>query len=132
MKSRYKLTDNSHLIIFTGLTWNSLICTPFGVISVLCAGCYTLSWQWDPCCKYQEEKHRRHLSTLPMLNDLTSATPVVLVRSDNRRKIVIHSTISIAAATICLWRIFKTFKWSLFCITICKFNLILNGMVAQP
>ncbi|CAH4032032.1 transmembrane protein 11 homolog, mitochondrial [Pieris brassicae] len=96
--------------ISSGLAWNSLMCTPFGLVSVLCAGCYTLSWQWDPCCKYQEEKDRRHLSTMPMLSDLTSATPVVLVRTDNRRKIILHTTVSIAAVAICLWRIFKTFK----------------------
>ncbi|XP_063620360.1 transmembrane protein 11 homolog, mitochondrial-like [Cydia splendana] len=96
--------------IASGLAWSSLACTPFGVASILCAGCYTLSWQWDPCCKYQEEKDRRHLSTLPILSDLTSASPVVLVRTDNRRKIYLHSSVSIAAAAICLWRLYETFK----------------------
>ncbi|XP_038216036.1 transmembrane protein 11 homolog, mitochondrial [Zerene cesonia] len=96
--------------IASGLTWSSLACTPFGIISVLCAGCYTLSWQWDPCCKYQVEKNRHRLSTLPMLSDLTSATPVVLVRTDNKQKIILHSTVSIAAAAICLWRLYNTFK----------------------
>ncbi|CAG4981020.1 unnamed protein product [Parnassius apollo] len=61
--------------ITSGLIWNSLACAPFGIVSVLCAGCYTLSWQWDPCCKYQEDKNRRRLATLPALSDLTSASP---------------------------------------------------------
>lgn len=94
----------------SGLAWSSLACAPFGLVSVLCAGCYTLSWQWDPCCKYQEEKDRRHLATLPVMSDLTSASPVVLVRKDNRRKILIHNSVSIAAAAICIWRLYKTFK----------------------
>lgn len=98
------------LLLFSGLTWSSMACTPFGIVSVLCAGCYTLSWQWDPCCKYQVEKKQRHLSTLPMLSDLTSASPVVLVHTDNKRKIVLHNTISIAAAAICLWRLYNIFK----------------------
>ncbi|CAK1581913.1 unnamed protein product [Parnassius mnemosyne] len=96
--------------ITSGLIWNSLACTPFGIVSVLCAGCYTLSWQWDPCCKYQEDKNRRRLATLPALSDLTSASPVVLVRTDNRRKIFLHSSISAAAAAICLWRLYNIFK----------------------
>ncbi|KAI8434990.1 hypothetical protein MSG28_003435 [Choristoneura fumiferana] len=96
--------------VASGLTWSSLACTPFGIASILCAGCYTLSWQWDPCCKYQEEKNRRHLSTLPVLSDLTSASPVVLVRTDNRRKIYLHSSVALAAASVCLWRLYQTFK----------------------
>ncbi|KAL4710755.1 hypothetical protein ACJJTC_004400 [Scirpophaga incertulas] len=96
--------------IVSGLAWSSLVCTPFGIVSVLCAGCYTLSWQWDPCCKYQEEKDRRHLTTLPVLGDLTSATPVVLVRKDNRKKVILHNTVAITAAAICLWRIYYIFK----------------------
>lgn len=95
---------------FAGLTWSSLACAPFGIVSVLCSGCYTLSWQWDPCCKYQEEKDHRHLSTLPMLSDLTSASPVVLVHRDNKRKIILHNTVSLAAAAICLWRLYNIFK----------------------
>ncbi|KAG7307607.1 hypothetical protein JYU34_007829 [Plutella xylostella] len=93
-----------------GVTCNSLVCAPFGVVSVLCAGCYTVSWQWDPCCKYQEEKNRRHLSTLPILSELTSASPVVLVRTENKRKILLHSTVSIAAVALCLWKVYKIFK----------------------
>ncbi|CAH1646076.1 unnamed protein product [Spodoptera littoralis] len=96
--------------ITSGLVWSSLACAPFGIVSVLCAGCYTLSWQWDPCCKYQEEKNRRHLSTLPMLSDLTSASPVVLVHTDNKRKIMLHTTVSITATAICLWRLYNIFK----------------------
>jgi len=29
------------------------IYTPLGVLSLLCTGLYTASWQFDPCCKYQ-------------------------------------------------------------------------------
>lgn len=96
--------------IASGLVWNPPICAPFGIVSILCSGCYTLSWQWDPCCKYQEEKDKRHLSTLPMLSELNSTSPIVLVRKDNKKKIILHSTVSLLAASICLWRIYKMFK----------------------
>lgn len=104
------ITKYLKVTIISGLAWSSLACTPFGVVSILLAGCYTLSWQWDPCCKYQEEKDLRRLSKLPILSDLTSASPVVLVHTDNRRKIILHSTVSLAAAAICVWRIYNILK----------------------
>ncbi|XP_069762118.1 transmembrane protein 11, mitochondrial isoform X1 [Narcine bancroftii] len=50
---------------------------PIGAISVACAALYGISWQFDPCCKYQVEYDTCKLSQLP-LNTLTSSTPVVL------------------------------------------------------
>lgn len=109
-KLTYLLTLLFLSVFVSGGLSESLLCAPFGIVSVLCAGCYTVAWQWDPCCKYQQEKDRRQLSTLPVLTELTSASPVVLVRKQNRRKIFIHSTVSIAATAVCLWRLFKLFK----------------------
>lgn len=94
----------------SGLMCKPLICVPFGVLSVLSTSCYTLSWQWDPCCKYQQEKNPKRLSHISVLSELTSVSPVVLVRTDNRKMIIGHCTISIAAALVCMLRIYKVFK----------------------
>ncbi|XP_069762119.1 transmembrane protein 11, mitochondrial isoform X2 [Narcine bancroftii] len=59
---------------------------PIGAISVACAALYGISWQFDPCCKYQVEYDTCKLSQLP-LNTLTSSTPVVLLRLTNKAEV---------------------------------------------
>ncbi|CAG7837815.1 unnamed protein product [Allacma fusca] len=49
--------------------------------SVLSASLYTISWQSDPCCKYQVEKNTRRLSRLEIP---TATTAVVFRKRDNK------------------------------------------------
>ncbi|XP_042909217.1 transmembrane protein 11, mitochondrial isoform X2 [Parasteatoda tepidariorum] len=79
---------------------------PLCGLSLLCTGVYALSWQSDPCCKYQVETNPRNLEKLP-LHTLTSSSPVVLVRKDDTRRIVLHSAITFVAVAVCAFRIYK-------------------------
>jgi hypothetical protein len=61
-----------------------LISLPAAVLTVVCVGLYSISWQFDPCCKYQVESDSRQLAQLS-LQPLNSSSPVVLVRRDDTR-----------------------------------------------
>ncbi|XP_014670715.1 PREDICTED: transmembrane protein 11, mitochondrial-like [Priapulus caudatus] len=77
---------------------------PLAVISMACTGIYTVSWQFDPCCKYQVEHDPKRLSCLP-LHTLSSSSPVVLVRRDDTRRKLLHSSVSALAGLVCTWRL---------------------------
>ena len=65
-----------------GLVWpdRGLVYFPMCFLSTVCAGVYMISWQFDPCCKYQVEYDTKCLQKLP-LQKLTSSSPVVLMRT---------------------------------------------------
>ncbi|PNF35181.1 Transmembrane protein 11, mitochondrial [Cryptotermes secundus] len=99
--------------IATGLVWTDrpYICTPLGALSLLCTGLYTISWQFDPCCQYQVERDPRRLSKLPLLGSLTPRSPVVvLVRRDDSRRKILHTSVSLIAAAFCAWRLYDAYK----------------------
>lgn len=96
---------------FPGLIWERpLVCTPLGVMSLLCSGLYTVSWQFDPCCKYQVERNHQNLPKMPILQSVSSTSPVVLVRRDDSRRKILHSSVSVVAALFCIWRIYSSYK----------------------
>jgi len=74
---------------------------PTSVLSIGCATLYGISWQFDPCCKYQVTVNSRELSKLNIKN-LTNASPVVLVRRDDRYRKGLHNTISFVAGVLML------------------------------
>jgi len=85
----YLLPDGtSPAIIYAGL--------PSAVLSVGCAALYGISWQFDPCCKYQVTVNSRELSQLNVQN-LTNPSPVVLVRKDDKYRKALHNCIAIVA-----------------------------------
>ncbi|XP_017786315.1 PREDICTED: transmembrane protein 11 homolog, mitochondrial [Nicrophorus vespilloides] len=98
--------------IISGIIWqeNPIICTPMGVISVLSTGLYTASWQFDNCVKYQVERDPRKLARLPVLSAMSAASPVVLVRKDDTKRKILHWTVSLSAAAICTFRLYKSIK----------------------
>ncbi|CAM1291490.1 TMEM11 (predicted) [Pycnogonum litorale] len=81
---------------------------PLVGVSVICTGLYTISWQFDPCCKYQIETDVNKLSKLPS-QSLSSMSPVVLVRKDDSRRKILHSTITLLALSLCSWNIYCKF-----------------------
>ncbi|CAD5125916.1 DgyrCDS14098 [Dimorphilus gyrociliatus] len=81
---------------------------PLGFVSFVCAGLYMASWQYDPCCKYQVEKDSRKLQKLP-LHHLTSNAPVVLVRKDDSRRKILHTTIAIAAVSFSAYYLYNIY-----------------------
>ncbi|XP_018025950.1 transmembrane protein 11, mitochondrial [Hyalella azteca] len=82
---------------------------PLGTLSLACTAIYTASWQFDPCCQYQVEMDSGRLSRL-MLESVVSSTPVVLVRREDGRRKVLHSSISVLAGALCLYRLYQMYK----------------------
>ena len=82
---------------------------PFGFVSVGCASVYALSWQFDPCCKYQVEYDLMKLPKLP-LHRLNTTTPVVLVRKDDRRRKALHNLLGLAAGAFCFYKIYRDWQ----------------------
>ncbi|OAD62782.1 Transmembrane protein 11, mitochondrial [Eufriesea mexicana] len=97
--------------ITTGLIWGDqpYICGPLGFISVISCGLYTVSWQFDPCCQYQVETDT---SKLPhkLLAALGPSLPTFLVRKDDTRRRILHTTITLVALSISAWRVYQAFK----------------------
>ena len=96
--------------LISGSVWpdKGIVYLPLGFISIVCASVYGVSWQFDPCCKYQVEHSLRKLQRLPV-HSLTSTTPVVLVRKDDKRRKILHNTVSLAASAFCVWKLYKTY-----------------------
>lgn len=84
------------------------VALPAGALSVACSALYGISWQFDPCCKYQVEYDSQKLSRLP-LHTLTSSTPVVLVRRDDVYRKRLHNTIALAALAYCAMKIYELY-----------------------
>lgn len=90
------------------LEYSHYISLPAGVLSLACCSLYGISWQFDPCCKYQVEYDAYKLSRLP-LHTLTSSTPVVLVRKDDLHRKRLHNTIALAALVYCVKKIYELY-----------------------
>lgn len=80
---------------------------PAALLSLGCAALYGISWQFDPCCKYQVTVNSRELSELNVQN-LTNASPVVLVRKDDKYRKTLHNSVALAA-TFVMARAFREF-----------------------
>ena len=80
-----------------------------GGLTLSCTGLYGLSWQFDPCCKYQVEYDVKDLEKLN-LEGLTTASPVVLVRKDDTYRKRLHNFAAICVTVYFAW---KAYKWYL-------------------
>lgn len=90
-------------------------CLSFGLSSLLCATVYAVSWQFDPCCKYQVEADPSKLEQILAYNSLLSASPVVLVRKDDTRRKILHNTVAVASGIYCAVRCFHWYQQSVSC-----------------
>jgi len=99
-------------ISLTGLVWGDrpYICGPLGFTSVITCGLYTVSWQFDPCCQYQVETDTSKLPHVELLAVLGPSSPTFLVRKDDKRRRILHTTIALAAFGITAWRVYQAFK----------------------
>jgi len=80
-----------------------MVFIPGTILTALCTGLYSISWQFDPCCKYQVETDPRELSRLA-LHSFNSSSPVVLVRKDDFRRKVLHSAVTILTLAHSGWK----------------------------
>ncbi|XP_012273184.1 transmembrane protein 11 homolog, mitochondrial isoform X2 [Orussus abietinus] len=98
--------------IVTGLVWGDrpYICGPLGFTSIITCGLYTVSWQFDPCCQYQVETDTSKLPHVELLAVLGPSSPTFLVRKDDTRRRILHTTITLTALCVCAWRLYRAFK----------------------
>lgn len=85
------------------------ISLPFSGINLLCMTLYNVSWQHDPCCKYQIEGNTDQLEHL-QLQTLTSTSPVILVRRDDKYRKRMHNMFAVCVAGCIGWTIFSYYK----------------------
>lgn len=100
------------VFFFTRLAyfWTSkpFVYGPLCMASFVCTGLYMISWQFDPCCKYQVHKDPR-LKSLQK-EDNTPSLPVVIERgSDTKRKIV-HTSLTVVSTAYCIWKLYEYCK----------------------
>ncbi|KAL4240597.1 Transmembrane protein 11 [Mactra antiquata] len=76
-----------------------------GIVSVLCASVYAISWQNDPCCKYQVDDSVERLEKV--IGGLQNLSPVVLVRRDDTRRKKLHNFIALLSGIICAVKFYK-------------------------
>ena len=67
---------------------------PLGVFGISCATIYDVSWQFDPCCKYQVDYRGRELTKIPS-RDIHTPSPVVLVRRNDKYRKIVHNAMSV-------------------------------------
>ena len=83
---------------------------PLGLLSVSCTILYCVSWQSDPCCKYQVDYHGKELTHIPS-HDIYSPSPVVLVRRNDKYRKILHNTLSAVVIGYFGWTLFKHFHY---------------------
>lgn len=96
--------------IGTNYLWprHILISGSFCFVSLFCSGLYALSWNNDPCVKYQVEKNPKKLLKVPILKDFSS--PIVLVYTSNTKSNCLQRISCLLALGYCGYRLYETFK----------------------
>ncbi|XP_011404821.1 PREDICTED: transmembrane protein 11, mitochondrial-like [Amphimedon queenslandica] len=89
--------------------YNMYFIVPVGLYGVGSALVYNLSWQFDPCCKYQVDWYGQELMNVPS-GELTTTTPVVLVKRNDIYRKVLHSLLAATVGAYIAWRLYKDFK----------------------
>ena len=79
------------------------ISLPLGVFGITCATLYNVSWQFDPCCKYQVDWQGKELSDIPS-HELTATSPVVLVRRNDIYRKILHSSLAFIVFGYITWK----------------------------
>lgn len=85
------------------------VALPLGGVNLLCMTLYNFSWQHDPCCKYQIESNADQLGQL-QLHAISSHSPVILVRRDDRYRKRIHDLFAVCVAGSIGWTIYMYYK----------------------
>lgn len=76
---------------------------PIGVFGITCSALYNVSWQFDPCCKYQVDRHGSQLSIIPS-QELTTSSPVVIVRRNDLYRKILHTSLAVVVLGIFSWK----------------------------
>lgn len=84
----------------------TVISMTLGGTSLLLTAVYDISWQFDPCCKYQIEYDSCNLVKVPLAR-LSSPSPIVLVFKDDKYRQILHNVASLA---VCVYMGYKAYK----------------------
>lgn len=109
----FVLTNLIRFFFISGFAWpdKPLIYTPLGIVSFFCTGIYDISWQFDPCCQYQVNKNTDLLAKLPTVYpNLTSSSPVILIKKSDFRRKLLHTCITIASTIVCVWKLYIVYN----------------------
>uniref|UniRef100_A0A224XY52 Putative conserved plasma membrane protein n=1 Tax=Panstrongylus lignarius TaxID=156445 RepID=A0A224XY52_9HEMI len=98
--------------IVCGIAWTDFpyTYTPLSVMSFFCTGLYTVSWQFDPCVKYQVYTDSKKLAKLPLFNALSSASPTVLIRKNDTKRKILHCSVTLASTLFCALKLYNIFN----------------------
>lgn len=83
------------------------VCLPLGVVGVSCVLLYNISWQSDPCSKYQVDYDGRELTHIPS-HELHSSSPVVLVYRNDKYRKRLHNILAIAVCAVFGWGLYRS------------------------
>lgn len=86
----------------------SFTVVPLGVLGSCCAALYDVSWQFDPCCKYQVDHGGKELSHVPS-HELHSQSPVVLVLRNDKYRKRLHNSLALAVVAVLSWKLYRSF-----------------------
>ena len=89
------------------LRWQ-LLTVPLGVASVGCAITYGVSWQFDPCSKYQLDEHGDCMKDIPSA-ELTTDTSTVLVRRNDIYRKRLHNSVALVVCVLLGWQLYKKY-----------------------
>lgn len=81
------------------------VCIPLGVVGVGCAAVYDVSWQFDPCCKYQVDHDCHELTHIPS-HEVHSPSPVVLIFKNDKYRKRLHNLLAVATLSVFGWRLY--------------------------
>ena len=90
------------------LQWH-LISVPLGLASISCAVMYGVSWQYDPCSKYQLDHHGLSMANIPTA-ELTADTSIVLVRRNDVYRKRLHNSVAVLVCIMFGWQLYKRYS----------------------
>ena len=79
---------------------------PLCGLGLSCATLYDVSWQFDPCCRYQVDHQGRELTHVPS-HELYCQSPVVLVLRNDKYRRRLHNTLAVAAVAAVGWSLYR-------------------------
>ena len=101
------LTNFIHIKIFP-LQWHT-VTLPLGLASIGCAVMYGVSWQYDPCSKYQLDLRGLSMANIPTA-ELTTDTSIVLVRKNDVYRKRLHNSVAILVCLVFGWQLYKKYN----------------------
>ncbi|XP_022665806.1 transmembrane protein 11, mitochondrial-like isoform X1 [Varroa jacobsoni] len=81
---------------------------PLVGVNLLCCTLYNVSWSSDPCIHYQVDNSKEIRDQLPLADNMEDA--VILVRCVDTNRRVLHTTVTLVALSLVVYRVIQWFK----------------------